>query len=117
MGTWCTVGELKARVANDYGTRRSCQKIISPDGLLLADATHIIDTVQWLVITDLVNAAARMHVDVDLALVESVYECAVCQADHHLLLCGRCLVTRYCSYACQQADWISHRTNCRSHAH
>ena len=113
IGTRCTVGELKSRVANDHRIRRSCQRIVSPDGRLLTDGTRVVETAEWLVITDLIDSAVRMHVDIELELVESAYECAVCQADTRLRLCAQCRSTRYCSLACQYADWASHKRSCR----
>ena len=115
IGTGCTVGELKSRIARDYKIRRSCQKIVCPDGRLLTDGTQIVEAVEWLAISDLIDGEVRMHVDVELELVVSAYECVVCQAGTHLRLCAQCRITRYCSVACQYADWASHKQRCKSY--
>lgn len=39
--------------------------------------------------------------------------CNACKTtDTKLLLCSRCKTTRYCSIACQRADWPSHKKDC-----
>ena len=46
--------------------------------------------------------------------------CSVCSLDHGaagagtpLLTCGRCRAARYCSPACQRADWAAHKKLCK----
>ena len=114
VGTKCSVGELKLRIAKDHGIRRSCQGLVSPEGRLLTDEARVFETAEWLVIADLIDSSVRFHLDIELELVESAYECAVCQAGTHLRLCAQCRTARYCSVACQHADWTSHKQSCRS---
>ena len=38
--------------------------------------------------------------------------CVKCGATQSAALCGGCKTVRYCSVACQKADWPAHRKAC-----
>ncbi|CAM9731432.1 unnamed protein product [Chrysoparadoxa australica] len=54
----------------------------------------------------------QARLNIDEKAVPVVERCARCNAEAAEKLCSRCKMTRYCSRACQQAAWPSHKKTC-----
>ena len=86
------------------------------------DYEYLLDFVPWLAVGDWLEHGDEkccwdLGIDLDLRLVlteapAAKGRCRACGAASEKK-CAGCLVARYCSAACQLADWRAHRDSCR----
>lgn len=52
--------------------------------------------------------------DVDIRKTDTGNQCRACGKEEGCMTCSRCKRARYCSKACQRADWKDHKKDCES---
>jgi hypothetical protein len=110
LGRAASVADLKAAAGKALMMPRS-RIVFSQDHEHLHDTTFLLDLVEWLIIADIIDSRATLQLDLQLSMLVLVKPCVRCGVDGRKY-CGQCKAARYCSEACQRADWPVNKPNC-----
>ena len=111
MHGFASVGDLRTSMCGRLGVKSSRLMLVTDfDQLLHDDGNLLASVASWFVLADVLDLDT-VEIHLTLSVVVTSRVCSSCES-----LCSQkcsvCMVTRYCSRACQCRDWQHHKKHC-----